>query len=192
MTPATDPLQADVDVARAAYQEADAHLHMLASGIWIDGRAAADWLIAVAEEQGAARSVHHMLGNVEGLGPLSDRASDSLVVDLADPLEETLERLLVARDKLDLATAKRDAPKRAEGRAPDLIVNFGGREFVIDNRRGELRSVDNPTERYRLADELVAKDAKEAPPVSLTQQLAKDAGIAPAEPVPPHDKSRIR
>ena len=93
MDQANEQDQPDIDAARAAYAEADAHLLRLTSSAWIDGQAAADWLMEVAEEQGAERAVHHMLGNAEGLGPLSERGSDSMVADLADPLEDALERV---------------------------------------------------------------------------------------------------
>lgn len=188
----TNQLQGDVDAARAAYQDADGHLLRLTTGIWEDPRAGADGLLEIADEQGADRAVYFMLGNVEGFGALSSRATDSLVADMADPIEEALERTLVARDRLDRATVKRDAPLRAK--EPDRlpVINFGGREFVIDSRKGEVRSVDNPAERYRLADEALSRDAVAVSKPSLTEQLAKDAGIAPAQPSPPRDKTRGR
>lgn len=188
----TAKLEADIAAARAAYQDADGHLQRLTGAVWIDGPSAAEWLINVAEEQGAERAVQHMLGNVEGLGPLSPRATDSQVADMSDTLEDALERLLVAQDRLDVATSKREAALRSSDPSRRVVVNFGGREFVIDTRRGELRSVDNPDERYRLADDAITPNLAPPSKPSLTEQIARDAGTSPAQPVPPHDKIRSR
>lgn len=188
----TNQLQGDVDAARVAYQDADGHLMRLTTGIWEDPRAAADGLLEIAEEQGADRAVYFMLGNVEGFGTLSNKATDSIVADASDHIEQALERVLVARDRLDQATAKRETHLRAgePNRLP--VVNFGGREFVIDARQGELRSIDNPAERFRLPDKALDRDTAPVSKPSLTEQIAKDTGIAPAQPSPPRDKTRGR
>lgn len=184
----TSELDDQVSTARAAFDAAYANLVAVAGGIYADGENAAEQIFGIAEEFGASRAVTAMLGKVDQFGELAERATDSVVADISDHLETSLEATLTAQDHLDLATTAREQAKRAAHPARQQHININGRDYVIDGQRGELRSADNPAERYQLADQPRQDRAEHAP--SLTEQLAQDHAVPVAQPT--KDRSRTR
>lgn len=192
MTDAPTPNSSDVADARQTYRDAEQKLLELSARIWVDGQAAVDGLLDIAEEHGTDKATLAILESPEKFSPLQDRVTDSSFADASETLETLIEQVMVARDGLDQATAKRDIALRATDAMRLPVVNFGGREFVIDVRKGELRAVDDASERYRLADDMVQPRPPEQSKSSLTQQIAKDTGIEPAKPGPHPDRTRSR
>lgn len=186
----TDDAELDeqVSVARTAFDAAYANLVAVAGGIYADGADAAEQIFGIAEEFGASKAVTAMLGKVDQFGELAERATDSVVADTAEHLETALEHVLSAQDDLDLATAARDQVKRAANPARQQHITIHGRDYVIDSQRGELRSADNPAERYQLADHPIQDRAANAP--SLTEQIAQEHAVPAAQPG--KDRSRTR
>jgi hypothetical protein len=178
--PGTEP-------AHRAYDAAAQQLNAIAGWIFANPSAAVDQLLEIADEYGASRAVTAMLGDAEQFGALSPTATDSYVADMADTLESTLESVLTARDRLDLATAERN--KRQPGRPQ--VLNFGGREFILDPVGRELRAVDNPAERYHFGDDVLPVRHDAARP-TLTEQLGKDGNVPAAQPTKDVSRSRSR
>ena len=106
-------------------------------------------------------------------------------------LEPQLERLLDAQDRLDTLTREREdiLTEREPGRL--RVVNIHGREFVVDARLDEIRSVDDPRERYPLSGDGVERTADGAA-LTLTEQFARETGAEKAEPGPRIDQTRRR
>lgn len=177
-----------VTTARAAFDAAYANVVIVAGAIYADGEDAIEQIFGIAEEFGASKAVTAMLGKVDQFGELSERATDSYVADMADHLETSLEAALTAQERLDLATTAREQVKRVANPARQQHININGRDYVIDSQRGELRSADNPAERYQLADQPSQHRAANAP--SLTEQIAQDHAVPAAQPS--KDKSRTR
>ncbi len=184
----TSELDDQVSTARTAFDAAYANLVAVAGGIYANGEAAAEQIFGIAEEFGASKATTAMLGKVDQFGELAERATDAVVADTADHLEAALEHVLSAQDDLDLATAAREHVKRAANPARQQHITIHGRDYVIDSQRGELRSADNPAERYQLADQPVQARAANAP--SLTEQVAREHAVPAAQPS--KDRSRTR
>ena len=186
-------LQGEIGSAREAYDEAHRGLVVSLSGIFADGAQAADRLLGIAEEFGADQAVLRLLEHAEGIAPLHPQAIESQVADAADTVEQALERVLVAQDRLDLAMAARERAllQREPGRAQ--VIHIGGREFVIDTLKRELRSVDVPTERYELAGEVGQDRVKEkGSAMTLTEAVAREVGSDLAKPGPGGERTRGR
>jgi hypothetical protein len=187
-------LQTDVDAAREAYRAAERQLMSVADGMFASGEEAGLHLLEIAEEFGAGQAVLRMLEHAEGIAPLHPRTIESLVADQADNVEQALELVLETRDRLDLATSKREA--RLLSVTPNRLraVNFGGREFVIDERLRELRSVDVPGERYELGTEhaVHAPDVNSPTATTLTEALGRNASALPTQVRPDKGRSRQR
>ncbi len=181
-------LDEQVSTARTAFDAAYANLVAVAGGIYADGKDAAEQIFGIAEEFGASKAVTAMLGKVDQFGELAERATDSVVADMSDHLEKSLEAALTAQDDLDLATTVREEAKRAANPGRLQHININGRDYVIDGQRGELRSADNPAERYQLVDQPGQDRAAHAP--SLTEQIAQDHAVPAAQPS--KDISRTR
>lgn len=185
--------QDEIDAARAAYRTAELELHELAKNVWVDGPATVDGLLSIADEHGVNQAMLRILEAPERFGPLRDHIRDVTFAEASDHLEGYLERLAVLHERLDDMTAKRETALRATDPGHLQIVNVGGRPFEIDPTRGELRSLDNPAERYRLPDDAQSRDTGVAmTKPSLTEQMAKEAGIEPVQPTPPRDRTRSR
>ena len=184
----TTELNDQVSAARIGFNTAYAELVNVAGGIYADGEDAAAQIFSVAEEIGSSKAVTAMLGNVDQFGELAERATDSVVADMSDHLETRLEAVLVAQDHLDQATATRERAARVASPAKLQHININGREFVIDGQRGELRSAENPGERYQLADQSTPDRSPSAP--SLTERIAQDHAVPAAQPS--KDRSRTR
>lgn len=182
--------QYEIDAAREAYGNADSRFLTLVSRFYADHNGAAEQLLGLADEYGASQTVTALLGNPEQFGTLAPTATDGYVADMADTLEEALEAVLIAQDRLDQATALRERQLRNDDPTRAQVVVIGGREFVIDPAGRELRSVDNPTERYVLSDDIARTEVPRGS--TLTEQLAKDHNSARAEPRPPRTPSRGR
>lgn len=194
MDQTSDTNQADLEAARVGYREAEAELLTLANRVWADGGAAVDGLLGIAEEHGASEAILRILEAPERFGPVLGHVTDSAFADITDALEERIEHVLVAQERLDAATAKREAVLRAKEPNRLQVVNFGGRAYFIDAKRGELRAVDDPGERYRLPSDVVTREtaiSAVAKP-SLTETIGKETGIVPAKPGPPRDRTRGR
>jgi predicted thioredoxin/glutaredoxin len=198
MTDPVDQLQSDINAAREAYDEAHRHLVTVAGSMFSDGEDAAANLLAIAEEYGADQATLRLLEHAEGISPLLDRTIESQVADMADTVEQALERVLVAQDRLDLATAKREN-RLAQGNPAHLrSINIGGREFVIDAQKRELRSVDVASERYELGEDVVhghtagLMGAPQTNELSLTEAFARESGVAQARIIPNSNKMRGR
>lgn len=184
----TSEMNDKVTAARATFDAAYAELVTVAGGIYADGEDAAGQLFSVAEEFGSSKAVTAMLGNVDQFGELAARATDSVVADMSEHLETRLEAVLEAQDHLDQAVATRERAARVATPAKLQHININGREFVIDGQRGELRSAENPGERYQLADQPTPDRAPSAP--SLTERIAQDHAVPVAQPS--KDRSRTR
>ena len=187
----SEQLHRAVDAARAAYDGADEHLRTVAGNFYADAHNAADQLLEIAEQYGSGKAITAMLGNVEQFGEV--KATDSYVADMSDTLEEALEAVLVARDRLDQATAERERALRQTNPARLQVININGREFVIDASRRVLRSVDNPDERYVIAEDAEPTRATHDVPVpSLTEQLAEQHQVPAAQPSKDRTPTRSR
>lgn len=182
-------LDEQVSTARAAFDAAYANFVTVAGAIYADGEGAAEQIFGIAEEFGASEAITAMLGKVDQFGELSERATDSYVADMSDHLETSLEAALTAQDRLDLATTAREQAKRAANPARQQQININGRDFVIDSQRGELRSADDPTERYQLHAPALDRSVTPAQE-SLTERLARQHDVPPAQPT--RDPSRTR
>lgn len=171
MTETAAKLQKDVDGARAAYAAAEQRLAELCAGPFVDGPEAARELLERADELGPVEAVSALGADPERFGPLTRETSASDVTQHGREFEAALETALDARDALDKAVSGREAPLRqAQPEKPQVLV-FGGREYVVDTRRGELRSVDNPDERYRLVDEPERSQPAPGPTQSVPDEL---------------------
>lgn len=175
-------LQQSVDDARDAYDKAHGMLVASCADIFQEPDVAADSLLAMAEELDAVEAVRILRQDCERIGAVRTDIADTVPRALIDRTESALEGLQDARDQLDLATAKRETAKPSRSADEPQIMNFGGREFAIDLKRGELRSVDNDMERYALPAELLAKRADAASQLSLTEALEKEQPGVPAQP----------
>lgn len=186
-----EQLQRAVDAARAAYDGADALLMRIAGNFYADAHNAVDQLLEIAEQYGSGNAITAMLSNVQHFGEV--KATDSYVADMADTLEEALEAVLVARDRLDQATAERERALRQANPARSQVININGREFVIDASRRVLRSVDKPDERYVIAEyPEPARSSHDAPARSLTEQLAEQNKTLAAQPSKRRTPTRSR
>lgn len=180
----------DVDAARTAYADASARLAVLCQGLFVDSQDAADALLSLADEVGADEAVSRLLQKAEQFGVLQGEVTGAVIADVADGLEDALEASVVAQDRLDLATSRREAGLRPPEPGRPQVINIGGREFVIDAGRRELRAVDNPTERYELGFDAVA--GASPPEQSLTEQAREQTGVRPAQSKPTRGPDRPR
>ena len=179
MSEPADKLQRDVEGARAAYAAAEQRLSKLCDGPFVDGQETALELFGRADEYGPGEAVSALVADPRRFGALTRETTEADVAKQARKFETALTKLLDARDALDTAVSLREVPlRKAVPEKPQVLV-FGGREYVVDARRGELRSVDNPHERYRLLDE-PARSAP--PPASPTQSVPDDMKVKPRPP----------
>ncbi len=174
----------EVHAARDAYSTAEARLLAVVGGFYADKYSATEQLLGLAEEFGANQAVTALLGCPEQFGALAPTATDAYVADMADTLEGSLEAVLVAQDRLDQAVAARERQMRQASPTRAQVVTIGGREFVIDPAGRELRSVDDPSERYLLTEPHASPDRPQGP--TLTERLAEEHRSPTAQP----DRSR--
>ncbi|MGD9829702.1 MAG: hypothetical protein AB7E70_19760 [Hyphomicrobiaceae bacterium] len=189
MAQAVEPFEHSVTVARSAYAAAAGQLETLADGLFADAKDAVLQLVEIADEYGAGQAVERLCEDAERIGTLLPASSLS---DHREALDAALETLLEARDQLDTAVAARDRHLRTvEPTKPQVLV-FAGREFVVDTRRGELRSVDNPDERYLLVDRPERPAEKPRPGPVLPDPQSQQPEQARAAPVPETKPGRGR
>jgi hypothetical protein len=187
-----DELVRKVEAAEISFADAYARLIRVTGGLYADGVEAAGQLYAIAEEFGADRAAMAMLGNVEQFGELAEQARDDVIADAADGLEQALEATLVAQERVDEAVAARERDLRTLMAGRLQHININGREFVLDVRHGELRSADNPDERYQLADPPAPERAAGEPTLSLTEQAAQEQNVPEAQPNRSDPRTRSR
>lgn len=187
MSPDIDQLQRDVEAARSAYATAEKDVVARLSEVFADGRDAAAQVLDIAEEYGADPAAVQLVADPERFGACRADAETQLATH---EIEAAIEAALSARDRLDQAARRRtEAQRLAE---PDTlqVLTFGGRAFVVDPRRGELRSVDNPTERYLL----VEPPDRPAPSMAASPPLPDEPGrdVPVAQPTPATDRKPDR
>ena len=185
-----DPDSNVLDTARKAYADASRHLLVRCGALFGDADAAADRLLEIAEEFGAGEAVARLVANAADFGVLEIGAGDHF--DTGE-LEQSVEAVLDTQDALDTATAARNASRRKAEPAHLQTVQFSGREFVLDVARGEIRSVDDPSERY-LAPELISSAVPQPDRQTgrLTEVLSRETETAPARPRRPTSPDRSR
>lgn len=131
-------------------------------------------LVSLADEFGAEEAV--------------ERFAAGKGVDGHSQVGAQLERLLEARDELDLVTARREGHVRAGTPHRPQVIQIDGQAFEIDVAAGELRAVDDCHERYRLPDMTVTSNRTAA--ANLTQQIGE--GVEKAQPTPQRGMDRKR
>jgi MobA/MobL family len=185
-----DHLQADIDAARATYRAERDLLVRMAGWIYADGPSAADAIESLADELGPGQAVEQLLALPQVFGELGPTASDQVIADQSDELEPMLERLLDAQDRLDILTRQREdvLAEREPGRL--RVLNIGGREFAVDRRADEVRSVNDSRERHALAEDGVSGRTVEGAALTLTEQFARETGAGKAEPKPELGRTR--
>jgi len=184
-------LQRNVESARSDYRSAETQLQDLAGTLYLDPETAAARLLSVADEFGPAAASRMVREEPEQLGQTDERVSRPTIQDLAIALEDSLERTLDAQDALDVATRNREVALKQREPTRMQVLNINGLEFFVDVRRNELRSVDDPSQRYALGNELSPERANVRG--GLLDRLAREAPTVKAVPTPGRgDKGRSR
>lgn len=183
-------IHGEVNAARDAYSSAESRLLAVVERFYVDRDGAAEQLLALANEFGSSQAVTAMLGRPDQFGTLAETATDGYVADMADTLEGSLEAVLVAQDRLDQAVALRERNLRQTNPSRTQVITIGGREFHVDPAGRELRSVDNPAERYLLVDDVGQHQEPRGP--SLTEQVAREHASPKAQPSPSRSPTRGR
>lgn len=181
----SDPLLRNVEAARGAYDAAWDALVSRCEDVFLEPDLCAPSLVDIAEEYGAAEALARVRADPSWIGELAPGVTEPLRADLTDPLEPAIEALLDARDKLDLA--KRDYHRANPPSHGGQEIAILGRDFVLDTDKGELRSVDDPNERY-LQPEIAVAKTKTSPAPSLADALERD-GLTPPAPAQTQGKT---
>ncbi len=136
-TPDVTAIQRDIDTARAAYLDARKTLDITLAGHKLSGQRT-DELLGLAEEYGP----HNVFA-------LLARKPSPLDITLPATAETTLTPLLTkavdAEYDLDTLVAKRETILCAADPARRRHYNFHGREFVMDEAKGLMTFLDDPS-----------------------------------------------
>lgn len=178
-----DELDAAIDAARREYAAHRDRLEDRLRSHFVDAGDVADRLLSVVDEFGREHALDLLAERPDDYG-VREQADDWRAV--AAELNGDVERLVDLSDRLDDLTHKRDKlAQRADSR-PVRIVNIQGQAYEFDAERRELREVQSGT---RHDVDLRENEVEE---LSLTQQLAREAGIGPERDRPARSRNRGR
>lgn len=190
MDSALRELQAETDVARAAYGAERTRLKELLVPLFHDHEEACHTLISAADEFGP-EFARGLLDRPNVFGSFHEAAID-IEPETREAIEAQLEGVLDAHDRLDVATARREDYWQSIDPTHERVINFDGREWVVDENGREIRAADGRTERVSIAEMAEVNRAGTVDQQSLTERLRGEAEVPLAQPAPERDRNRTR
>lgn len=182
--PTVAELDAAIDAARRDYAAQRDKLERRLQRHFADAGDVADRLLSVVDEFGREHALDLMAERPDDYGVWEQSSGWR---DAAAEFNDDVERLIDTHERLDDLTHKREKlVQRADSR-PLRIVNIQGQAYEFDAEQRELRELSS-SERHAVD----LGDTAAERPLSLTQELARDAGIQPAQARPRRDRTRER